>query len=327
MASTHDLARSYLICATPRSGSTLLCEALKSTGVAGVPEEYFEALRHSGRPRRPQEYFVGAQDRTILRHLGEHTSVDGRPGRSPLWDRHDYEPYLRWAIEQGTTPNGVFGAKLMWGYFGDFVSLLREIPACRDLSIQELLPAVFPELRFVRVVRANKVRQAVSLWKAVQTATWQEPDRDEPLDETEPDRDGTEPDRDGPEPDREGPEPDREGPVDDTDAANGLGPRLKFHFHAIEHLLDQILAHEACWDAFFEHCEIQPHVVVYEDFVDSYKETALNVLRYIGVEPPASIELKQRLRPQTDDLNRRWARRFSELKLNTDPDLAGAEVL
>ena len=44
--------RSYLVCATPRSGSTLVCKALRATGVAGRPEEYFEALLHSGRPRR-----------------------------------------------------------------------------------------------------------------------------------------------------------------------------------------------------------------------------------------------------------------------------------
>src|SRR3954468_8679460 len=163
---------SFLICATPCSGRTLLCAALEGPGVAGAPVEYFEALRHSGRPRRPQEYFIGAQDRTILRHLGELSVSDGRPARSPLWNRHEYEPFLSWAIEQGMTPNGVFGAKLMWGYFGDFVSLLRNIPAYRDLPLVELLPGVFPNLQFVRVVRANKVRQAVSLWKAIQTASW-----------------------------------------------------------------------------------------------------------------------------------------------------------
>ena len=62
----------------------------------------------------------------------------------------------------------------MWGYFGEFVSLLRNIPPYRDLPLAELLPSVFPDLTFVRVVRANKVRQAVCLWKAVQTATWRE---------------------------------------------------------------------------------------------------------------------------------------------------------
>jgi len=33
------------------------------------------------------------------------------------------------------------------------------------------------------------------------------------------------------------------------------------------------------------------------------------------------------MKRQTDDINRKWARRFSELKLNTDPDLATAEIL
>ena len=67
----------------------------------------------------------------------------------------------------------------MWNYFGDFVSLLRNVPAYRELPLTELLPAVFPDLTFVRVVRANKVRQAVSLWKAVQTATWRQEDATE----------------------------------------------------------------------------------------------------------------------------------------------------
>jgi LPS sulfotransferase NodH len=300
--SASQPSSSYLVCATPRSGSTLLCEALKDTGVAGVPDEYFEALRHSGLPRRPQEYFIGAQDRTILRHLGELSTSNDQPARSRLWARHDYEPFLRWAIEQGTTPNGVFGAKLMWGYFGDFVSLLREIPEYRELPIQELLPAIFPDLSYVRVVRANKVRQAVSLWKAVQTATWRQ-------EETRL-SDGAD-----------------IADAGDPNASNGHGPRLKFHYHAIEHLLDQILAQEACWDAFFEHCRIRPHVVVYEDFVANYRETTTEVLSQVGIEAPGEANFEQRLKRQTDDINRTWARRFSELKLNTDPDLATAEIL
>ena len=48
---------SYLVCATQRSGSTLLCELLKGTEVAGVPDEFFEALRSTGLPRQPRQYF------------------------------------------------------------------------------------------------------------------------------------------------------------------------------------------------------------------------------------------------------------------------------
>jgi trehalose 2-sulfotransferase len=53
---------SYLVCATPRSGSTLLCEGLKATGVAGRPEEYFEAVPTTGRPRAPVDYLAGLAD-------------------------------------------------------------------------------------------------------------------------------------------------------------------------------------------------------------------------------------------------------------------------
>ncbi|MGZ4331338.1 MAG: Stf0 family sulfotransferase, partial [Solirubrobacteraceae bacterium] len=49
--------KAYLVCATPRSGSTLLCEMLRETGRAGVPLEHFEILRHSSLPRQPREYF------------------------------------------------------------------------------------------------------------------------------------------------------------------------------------------------------------------------------------------------------------------------------
>src|SRR2546423_6871003 len=51
--------RCYLVCATPRSGSTLLCEGLESTEVAGRPREYFEELKETGVSRRPREYFGG----------------------------------------------------------------------------------------------------------------------------------------------------------------------------------------------------------------------------------------------------------------------------
>ena len=142
--------------------------------MAGRPEEYFEALRHSGQPRRPEEYFAGVEDPSIREQLGERAPGKRVPPRSPLWSRVAYDRYLEWVFESGTTANGIFGAKLMWGYFGDFVSLLGEVPAYRDVPLAELLATVFPRLTLVRVVRANKVRQAVSLWKAVQTATWRE---------------------------------------------------------------------------------------------------------------------------------------------------------
>ena len=52
----------YLVCATQRSGSTLLCEALKATGVAGHPEEFFEARPATGIPPAPLDYLADIGD-------------------------------------------------------------------------------------------------------------------------------------------------------------------------------------------------------------------------------------------------------------------------
>jgi LPS sulfotransferase NodH len=291
-------SRSYLVCATPRSGSTLVCHALAETGVAGRPEEYFEALRHSGRPRRPEEYFVGAEDPSIRDHLGEREIGKEPPPRSPLWSRAAYDRYLEWAFEAGTTDNGVFGAKLMWGYFGEFVSLLRNVPAYRDVPLAEILPSVFPDLTFVRVVRANKVRQAVSLWKAVQTATWREDQASAAASSVE--ADGAPPYRTFIEEHR---------------------PQLRFHYRAIDHLLEQLLIEEAAWDAFFEHAGIKPILVLYENFAADYETSTLRLLERIDLAPPDGFEFKPRMKRQSDQVNDDWTKRYSELRLGTDFDL------
>jgi LPS sulfotransferase NodH len=291
-------SRSYLVCATPRSGSTLVCQALKATGVAGRPEEYFEALRHSGRPRRPEEYFGGMDDRSVLDHLGERTVGDDPQPRSPLWSRAAYDRYLDWAMETGTTGNGVFGAKLMWGYFEDFVSLLRNVPRYRDVPLEDLMTTVFPEVTFIRVVRANKIRQAVSLWKAVQTATWREQDAIQSasvgLDDSEP--------------------PYKSFIQDHR-------PQLRFHYNAIAHLLEGILQEEASWDAFFEHCGISPILVLYENFAADYETSTVRVLERLRLSLPDAFAFEPRMKRQSDGINDDWARRFSELRLGTRFDL------
>jgi trehalose 2-sulfotransferase len=163
---------SYLVCATQRSGSTLLCESLKSTGVAGCPEEFFEARVRTGRPRTAAGYFrePGAPD--IGDVLGDPEKPADVPDYSSLDGIADYAEHLERSFRLGTTPNGVFGAKLMWGHIGDFAQFAGRLPAFRGLTLEELLPTVFPRPRYVWVTRRDKVRQAVSLWKAIQNQAW-----------------------------------------------------------------------------------------------------------------------------------------------------------
>src|SRR3712207_8982489 len=60
----------------------------------------------------------------------------------------------------------------MWGHVDHLVSYLRDLREHAGRPLPEMLAAIFPSLRYLRVVRRDKVRQAVSLWKALQTATW-----------------------------------------------------------------------------------------------------------------------------------------------------------
>lgn len=131
---------SYLVCATNRSGSSLLCESLKNSGLAGQPEEYFW---------RDDERFWKER-----------------------WQVPSYDDYLARAIAQGTTPNGVFGAKIMWGYFDDFLNKLRGIQGYEKLPVADLLSTIFPNLHYISITRRDKVRQAISFEKAIQTNIW-----------------------------------------------------------------------------------------------------------------------------------------------------------
>ncbi len=263
--------QSYLICSTPRTGSSLLCDALTATGVAGRPEEYFQFRARTGFPRRPQEYFEGAEDAEIFDILGPRTRVEEDEARYDPSRFERYEGYLEWALAAGTTPNGVFGAKVMWGYFNGFVTGLRwAVPGRQRLSVCELAPSVFPELRYLSVTRRDKVRQAVSLWRALQTWSWSSD----------------------------------QAPAVGTE-------HLVYSHAAIAHLIRDIEAHEYEWRAYFRECGVEPLTIVYEDFAARYEETVRDILRHLAIpEAEAATIAAPRKRPQSDDLSRGWADRY-----------------
>jgi len=268
---------SYLVCATPRSGSTLLCQELDKTGLAGHPQEYFEALRRSGVPRRPREYFDPERHPNIVERLAFREMLEGAPKPNPLWHPDTYDQYLEWALNEGTTPNGVFGAKLMWGYLGDFAELLRGIHGMAARSLPDLLSRAFPGLRYVQITRRDKVRQAVSLWKAVQTQAWQ-------LDA---------------------------GASDDGDDGRVLEP--VFSFRAINYLMRQLTAHDASWDAYFLGLGYEPLKVTYEELAESTEGVVHSVLEHLGIAAPEDLQIgPPRLSVQADEVSELWVARVLE---------------
>ena len=275
--------QSYLICATPRSGSTLLCAALDGTGIAGHPEEHFEVLLETGQRRQPRDYFQRSNDPEVWALLDdpEFRDVLGEYGgrysehparRDPSWTPPDFQKLVQDAFEKGTTENGVLGTKIMWAYFRDFVRLARR------RGLQEVRPcdvpaAVLPNLRrFVWMHRGDTIRQAVSLWKALQTQQWRK-DSDEDIE----------------------------------------GQGLRFSFAAVDHLKLRIDEHNAAWQEFFDGCGVEHMEVLYEDLVEDYEGTVLWLLDGIGVSIPEDFAVvRPKMRRQADELSEEWVRLYNE---------------
>jgi LPS sulfotransferase NodH len=143
---------SYLLCGTPRTGSTLLCSLLTSTGVAGRPESYF---------REPDQ-------RMWARRFG--VPVDEGAGI-------DYRRLEHGALRAGSTVNGVFAARIMWGTMPHLVEGLSGDSAREGRCDVDVLESAMGSLQFVHLQRVDVVGQAVSWARAEQTGYWQPGDR------------------------------------------------------------------------------------------------------------------------------------------------------
>lgn len=156
---------SYLVLASQRSGSTLLVESLRATGVAGEPQEFFQYLPATSQPPQPRQWFSGVSDESILRLLDP--LDEGTPDLAPaeIW-----RDYIRTV---GRTPNGVWGGKLMWNQTPLLLERAKQLPNRSGEGLLAAIRDVVGEVPvLVHVWRPDVVSQAVSFWRAVQTRVW-----------------------------------------------------------------------------------------------------------------------------------------------------------
>ena len=81
----------YLVLASQRSGSTLLVESLRATGVAGEPQEFFQYLPTTSQSPQPRQWFEGVEDESILRLLDP--LDEGKPDIAPCRDLARLHPH------------------------------------------------------------------------------------------------------------------------------------------------------------------------------------------------------------------------------------------
>ena len=138
---------SYMICATPRSGSSWLASLLWNTGAAGRPTESF------------------------LHYHTRHTGTLGPETDSDDWDM-PRDAYIARVRDLGTTANGVFGTKMMLGYLETTANWLGEPLGLGADQFDQVFENYFPGLRYLHLYRRDKVDQAVSMFIASKTGSW-----------------------------------------------------------------------------------------------------------------------------------------------------------
>ncbi|MBN2499349.1 MAG: hypothetical protein JXB38_01200 [Anaerolineales bacterium] len=230
MQPTARPRQSYFICTTPRTGSDMLCEVLTRTGVAGKPGEFFYPDRFP--------------------HFYEYFGVN------------TLETLIERVFVERTTPNGVFGAKMMTGgHLLPFIEQCRQLPAYqgRPLAGHEIMADLFPNLQYIFLTRRNKVRQAISHWKAIESDVWHRTNQD--LTASEADKSQS----------------------DLLREEQSSFPAPQFYFESIDHLVQDILLREVVWQEYFDQAGVAPLTVVYEDFVRAPEDTLCLMLDYLSI--------------------------------------------
>ncbi|BBH23282.1 hypothetical protein Back11_46270 [Paenibacillus baekrokdamisoli] len=227
--------QSYTIWFSQRTGSTLLNKALASTGVAGDPCEWLHF-----------QY----QDPATLK-------------------LEDLEQLWR----LGTTPNGVFGLKINFEQrWIDAFRAMFELP--QDTSRAEVWSTAFPNCnKHIYMTRRNKVRLAVSWWRAIVSGEWHRNYGEKPQ---------------------------------EHDIAD------KYNYDAINHLIIESTMCEAAIEDFFSESGIVPLTIVYEDFILDYEGTVMRVLEFLNI-PLESIKISPPSYDKlADDVSELWVQRFRE---------------
>ena len=136
--SRNNRYQSYMICTTPRSGSTLLCRMLAATGIAGAPDSYFHV---ASLDRWMQDFAVSKTD---------------HPSR-----RDAIAAVFAAAQRLGRANSAVFGLRIQRGSFAYLMSQIKELCG-DDPSESKLIDEIFGRTSFMHLTRQNKLDQAIS---------------------------------------------------------------------------------------------------------------------------------------------------------------------
>ncbi|MCP4847756.1 MAG: hypothetical protein GY899_07415 [Verrucomicrobiaceae bacterium] len=232
---------SYLVCATHRSGSNLLCQSLWHTELCGYPQEFFSPTRAS---KIAEEYGLVADPQL------------------------DYPGYVSELVSKRVSSNGVFGAKIMWSHLEPFLTGLGQ----DSMADTDLLGTIFPNIRYLWIRRDDKLRQAISMWKAKQTKVYNSLQ---------------------------------------TEGGAHLAAEAIYDFNEIEKIKRRFEDEDKAWGDFFTKNSITPVQIHYEDFAVHHEARTLEILRELAIDVGKAFKVKPlTYKPLADSTNEEWRERY-----------------
>jgi len=214
---------------------------LKSTRVAGVPKSYF----------RKQD------EDSLALEWGVCRQSDGQI---------DFADFIRRAISAGSTENGVFAARIMWGTMEEVVENLDCLHQDLVGDTLGLLNRAFDRVRFVYLYRKDSIAQAVSWARAEKTDTWHD--------------------------------------LGDGEAVSKI--ELTYDFDEIHNYVELIDAHHAAWRLWFDSLGVRPYELSYEALDLDPVGTTQGVLGFLGLHVPRDRTVTAGNRRLADSLSANW---------------------
>jgi LPS sulfotransferase NodH len=234
---------SYVICTLPRSGSYLLCDLLSQTDYLGYPAEYYDDANRSYYNR-----LIGTEK------------------------ARDYNIVFDYAMRIGTTPNGMFGAKVLWHQLHHLKQAFLRCGSYADWQPTDIIHRLLPAPRYIHLIRRDKLRQAISYCRAMDTGIWF-------------------------------------SFADSTPATPGR--RAEYDATRIAYWLSTMQAWEQAWEREFARIGATVLTLYYEDFVADPIGTVVQVHNFLDMPISVILErLRPQLARQSGAESEAWARRY-----------------
>jgi len=227
---------------------------LRATKVAGYPLEWFAPLADAAAP--------------MLRKV---TNVqDVRDFQLQFHSAPSDTEFIERISNLGSSDNGVFGVKLHLGQIPDAKRRLRGHLGDSASRLDALLLKSFPNLSFVWLRRRDKVAQAISFYRAIETGEF----------------------------------------LRRPHESSKGSPRRSFDLNSVYRYAETLTGEDSAWQQIFELCGIRPLEIFYEDFTAAYQPTIQAVLSFLGIQRLEADELVPGLVRQADELSAECHRQF-----------------